>query len=258
MNGLRIGTTCSTPSWPSRPRRATCSRSPIAPMTVTSSPRDGWARAPHDSMRAMTACTCSSVAVGFITIIMGLRFSWNTWDVGDCRWSGARPGGPSSGRRWLRRATPAERLAKSPDAIGERPERIRTPAGRDRGTAGVRGPDGHRAGLAHVVPADRRGRPPSPGIDSPGGHRRPHAPAGRPPPRGARPGAQVRRPGAARARPGDPRRATARCATRSIACARCSRTRWRPASPPTRSGSSTASSSTAPSPRRPCARSSTR
>jgi hypothetical protein len=75
------------------------------------------------------------------------------WDVGDCRWSGARPGGPSSGRRWLRRATPAERLAKSPDAIGERPERIRTPAGGNRGTAGVRGPDGHRAGLAHVVPA---------------------------------------------------------------------------------------------------------
>jgi hypothetical protein len=70
LNGLRIGTTCSTPSWPSSPSRATCSRSPIAPMIVTSSPREGCARAPHDSIRAMTACTCSSVAVGFITIII--------------------------------------------------------------------------------------------------------------------------------------------------------------------------------------------
>jgi hypothetical protein len=33
----------------------------------------------------MTACTCSSVAVGFITIIMGLLFSWKsgTWVTAD-------------------------------------------------------------------------------------------------------------------------------------------------------------------------------
>src|SRR3954452_22278519 len=39
-------------------------------MTVTSSPRLGWAVAPTDWIRSMTASTCSSVAVGFITIIM--------------------------------------------------------------------------------------------------------------------------------------------------------------------------------------------
>src|SRR5918994_3323565 len=144
LNGLRMGTTWATPSWPSRPRRATCSRSPMAPITVTSSPRDGWARAPQDSIRSMTACTCSSVAVGFITIIMGLQF---LLEMGRrvCRWSGARPQGPSSGRRWLR-ATPAERLAKSPGAVGEGPERIRTPAGRVRSTAQVRGRDSHGSG----------------------------------------------------------------------------------------------------------------
>ena len=42
----------------------------MAPMTVTSSPRLGWARAPTDSIRSMTAWISSSVAVGFITIIM--------------------------------------------------------------------------------------------------------------------------------------------------------------------------------------------
>ena len=58
-------------------------------------PREGWARAPQDSIRAMTACTCSSVAVGFITIIMVLLFSWNQYEtMGDCRWGGARPEGP--------------------------------------------------------------------------------------------------------------------------------------------------------------------
>jgi hypothetical protein len=70
LYGLRMGTTCSTPGEPSRPRRATCSRSPTAPITVTSSPREGWARAPQDSMRSMTAWTSWSVAVGFITIII--------------------------------------------------------------------------------------------------------------------------------------------------------------------------------------------
>ena len=47
-----------------------CSRSPMAPMTVTSSPWLGWARAPTDSIRSMTARISSSVAVCFITIIM--------------------------------------------------------------------------------------------------------------------------------------------------------------------------------------------
>ena len=47
-----------------------CSRSPTAPITVTSSPRLGWACAPTDSIRPMTAWTWSSVAVSFITIII--------------------------------------------------------------------------------------------------------------------------------------------------------------------------------------------
>ena len=42
----------------------------MAPITVTSSPRDGWARAPTDSIRSMTAWTSASVAVAFITIII--------------------------------------------------------------------------------------------------------------------------------------------------------------------------------------------
>src|SRR6476620_5232865 len=43
----------------------------MAPITVTSSPRDGWARAPTSSMRSMTDWISSSVAAAFITIIIG-------------------------------------------------------------------------------------------------------------------------------------------------------------------------------------------
>jgi hypothetical protein len=42
----------------------------MAPITVTSSPRLGWARAPTSWILRMTASTSSSVAVCFITIIM--------------------------------------------------------------------------------------------------------------------------------------------------------------------------------------------
>ena len=42
----------------------------MAPITVTSSPRDGCARAPTLSMRAMTAWMSSSLADGFMTIII--------------------------------------------------------------------------------------------------------------------------------------------------------------------------------------------
>ena len=115
MYGRRIGTTCSTPWWPSRPSRCTCSRSPIAPITVTSSPRDGWARAPQLSMRAMTAWMSSSVAVGFMTIIICvlLEISWLE--------TVRRVVSPALGP-WARAAdgdvqSPAERLAKSPAGI---------------------------------------------------------------------------------------------------------------------------------------------
>ena len=46
----------------------------MAPMTVTSSPVLGWARAPTDSIRSMTARISSSVAACFITIIMPSAF----------------------------------------------------------------------------------------------------------------------------------------------------------------------------------------
>ncbi len=80
-----------------------CSRSPTAPMTVTSSPMLGCALAPALSMRSITAWTSSEVAEGFITIIMGsgsLKGEGAYWgyggpdgaDVWHVRRGGARPG----------------------------------------------------------------------------------------------------------------------------------------------------------------------
>ena len=58
-------------------RRRSARSSPMAPMTVTNSPRDGCARAPACSMRSTTWRTCSSVAPSCITIIMsGVRPGW--------------------------------------------------------------------------------------------------------------------------------------------------------------------------------------
>src|SRR4051794_36201002 len=68
-----MGTSLSTPGEPSSPSRWTCSRSPTAPITVSSSPREGCALAPTDSIRSITAWISASEAVGFITIII-LRF----------------------------------------------------------------------------------------------------------------------------------------------------------------------------------------
>ena len=83
---------------------ATCSRSPIAPITVTSSPRDGCARAPTLSMRAMTAWMSSSVAVGFMTIIIWLLLK-GTWTetVRRVRAPALGPSAPWCGRRVTRR-----------------------------------------------------------------------------------------------------------------------------------------------------------
>jgi hypothetical protein len=44
------------------------------PITVTSSPLEGWRRAPTDSMRSMTWSTSCSEADGFMTIIIGGSF----------------------------------------------------------------------------------------------------------------------------------------------------------------------------------------
>jgi hypothetical protein len=46
--------------------------SPIAPITVSSSPQMTWARAPTPLTRTTTASTSSCVADGFITIIIWL------------------------------------------------------------------------------------------------------------------------------------------------------------------------------------------
>src|SRR4051812_42108936 len=88
-------------------------------MTVTSSPRLGWACAPTDSILSMTACTCSSVAVDFITIIiwrfllgLGVESRWR------CALGRASAGAEAAlDPRVLGADTatrPAERLAKSP------------------------------------------------------------------------------------------------------------------------------------------------
>src|SRR4051794_9078228 len=110
----------------------------MAPITVTSSPREGCARAPTLSMRAMTDWMSSSVAVGFITIIMCVLLKgpgWERYGVLELRRSAL---GPEWGAT---RDAPTERLAKSPGAIRvgttERPV-----PGRVSGTGGRRGHDG--------------------------------------------------------------------------------------------------------------------
>src|SRR3954464_9407546 len=119
LYGLRMGTTCSTPGAPWSPSLATCSRSPTAPITVTSSPREGWARAPQDSIRSMTAWISSSVAVAFITIIMCICLpSSSPWTLyvgadGPLKRRSARGPDQADGAR-----APTERLAKSPGGIG--------------------------------------------------------------------------------------------------------------------------------------------
>ena len=77
LYGLRIGTTRSTPGWPSKPRLSTfasCSTSPIAPITVTRAPVLRWARAPARSIFSTTASTSSGVAVSCMTIIIDSSF----------------------------------------------------------------------------------------------------------------------------------------------------------------------------------------
>src|SRR4051812_30133837 len=103
LYGLRIGTTWSTPSIESGSMRATCSRSPMQPIRVTSSPWETWARAPTDSTRAMTAPISSSVAVCFITI--NIR-------VGP--FGRSRRGSQSARLAEFNRQGAAGRLAKSP------------------------------------------------------------------------------------------------------------------------------------------------
>src|SRR5690242_7248147 len=86
-------------------------------MRMTSSPREGWARAPTSSIRSMTACTSASVAVDFITIIMSaglLRALYEGYERPAVIRRSAQTGPQGHGAH-----APAERLAKSPGAIGE-------------------------------------------------------------------------------------------------------------------------------------------
>ncbi len=155
LYGLRIGTTRSTPGWPSRPRLSTvtsCSTSPIAPITVTRAPRLRWASAPARSIFSTTASTSSSVAVSFITIIIDSSFQHPT-PVGTAyrrRESSRRPTredraaratGLASGRAgpgWEGARSPARdpvRPSASPLTDGPRPKRLaKSPGVGDRTT----------------------------------------------------------------------------------------------------------------------------
>src|SRR5581483_4515308 len=68
LYGLRIGSTCSTPAYPSSGSAASSSRSPIAPMTVASRPGVTTAPQPASSRRATTSATWSGVACAPITM----------------------------------------------------------------------------------------------------------------------------------------------------------------------------------------------
>src|SRR3954466_4670073 len=88
----------------------------MAAITVTSSPRDGCARAPTDSMRSMTDWISASVASAFITIIISC-FSWGLCTLYERRPAAAL--GPKAPMSVAVLRAPAERLAKSPGAVGE-------------------------------------------------------------------------------------------------------------------------------------------
>src|ERR1700733_9231476 len=114
-----MGTTRSTPAYPSSSSRATCSRSPIAPITVTSSPWLMWVRAPTLLTRSTTASTSCWVAVDFITIIILCVLS-SACKLYESRDGGFHPTGGFFGARLgggalvRARTRGAERLAKSP------------------------------------------------------------------------------------------------------------------------------------------------
>src|SRR3954462_10911345 len=98
----------------------------------------------------MTAWISSSVAVDFITIIFWLLLATVRTGYGRCGF-GARPEGQLGGGAALA-GRPAERLAKSPDAIGEG---VAATVRRGRGggeTGGVVVPAGHGS-RSPVVPA---------------------------------------------------------------------------------------------------------
>ena len=99
---------------------ATCSRSPIAPITVISSPRLGWARAPTLWIRSMTAWISSSVAsVSSRSSSAVLSGAWKRYESGlggfhpTGGFFGARLGG-GAGPLTIAGEKGAGRLAKSP------------------------------------------------------------------------------------------------------------------------------------------------
>src|SRR5918911_1949221 len=68
LYGFRIGSTCSTPGYPSSGSAASASRSPIAPITVASRPGVTCASAPASASRATTWSISSGVAWAPMTI----------------------------------------------------------------------------------------------------------------------------------------------------------------------------------------------
>ena len=118
-----------------------CSTSPIAPITVTDSPREGCARAPTASIRSMTDWISSSVAAAFMTIIIWCSSDSRHWTL----YVRQAPGRPVVDRFFA-----AERLEKSPGGV-----RVATTRGTgDAGgisTSGVCGAVRHASGKLYQL-----------------------------------------------------------------------------------------------------------
>src|SRR6478672_8695213 len=116
-------------------------------MTVTSSPKIGWAFAPTDSMRSMTARISSSVAVAFMTIIIVDPLCVLATRVGVLTTAPGQPPDQAAEVLW------PERLAKSP-GVGEG---IRKRAGEEEGAGARHGHMHHK--VWHVMQAPARNLP---------------------------------------------------------------------------------------------------
>ena len=145
LYGLRIGTTRSTPGWPSSPRLSTlasCSTSPIAPITVTRAPSMRWARAPARSIFSTTAATSSRSRPPSSRSSLTHPFNWRLGLAVRCSELRSRPrcgasrllvrGARTAPRRWRSvpsgtRCGPATR-----SRTGSRPERLAKSPGVER------------------------------------------------------------------------------------------------------------------------------
>ena len=114
LYGLRIGTTLSTPGAPSSSSRATCSRSPIAPITRHLLAAEMGARgADAPRCESMTAWIWSSVAV---LLHHDHHLEVLVFTPGNLRNGRARRRSAGAAR-WRTAESPAERLDKSPGGV---------------------------------------------------------------------------------------------------------------------------------------------